>query len=370
MLGMMMRGPTMYTASPMALVDALFDNDFAFANAGERARAMKRLNENERSKTKEIGRPRIEETSRGFLITAHAPGVRAGDVKASVTTKRGHAKLRIDVEGSSSPLELGLPTKYIDITVAPKASCIDGVLRVAVLKRTAETLRVPISSTPDEGMETDDEGSTITLSVPGFGAADISVTLERPEDSLVVEGDSKNFGKFKKTVKNLPADIELSHISASVAHGLLKITMQDPHAIDPMDIAVSSLESDMTTTESAVTLVRRHVPGVSADNVSCRLTADRMLHVEVKTSNGRAALSTSVSRNVDHSTIRAACANGILSVVAEPTKTETETHVLQIDVSGDSPAALVEATVEAALPSTEKPTEVEDFDGKIEDVAA
>ena len=53
-------------------------------------------------------------------------------------------------------------------------------------------------------METDDDGdeSTITLSVPGFGERDITVTLHKPEDMLVVRGDSKTFGTFAKTFKN------------------------------------------------------------------------------------------------------------------------------------------------------------------------
>ena len=359
---------------PLAVMDAMFDDALS---ALERPydRSMARRDRFVKNSSIELGRPRIEETSRGYLITAHAPGIGAKDVKASVTTSRGRSTLRVEVAGGSAPLELGLPTKYVDVTTAPKASCIDGVLRVAVLKRAAETLRVPIASTADVEMETDDgdNDSSITLSVPGFGARDISVTLHKPEDSLVVEGDSKAFGKFKKTFKNLPADIELKHISASVAHGLLKITMADPHAIEPLDIAVSNVESDATTTDKSVTLVRRYVPGVSADNVTCRLGTDRMLHVEVKTPNGRAALSTSVSKNVDYTKIRATCTNGVLLIVAEPKESEHESHTLEIQVSGEQPAAVAELmpnTVDVALPVSEKPAEVDDFDGKVEDVAA
>ena len=149
--------------------------------------------------------------------------------------------------------------------------------------------------------------------------------------------------------------------------------MADPHAIEPLDIAVSNVESDATTTDKSVTLVRRYVPGVSADNVTCRLGTDRMLHVEVKTPNGRAALSTSVSKNVDYTKIRATCTNGVLLIVAEPKESEHESHTLEIQVSGEQPAAVAELmpnTVDVALPVSEKPAEIDDFDGKVEDVAA
>jgi len=369
MLSLLMRND-----HPLAVMDAMFD-DALCALERPHDRSMVRRDRGVKNSRIELGRPRIEETSRGYLITAHAPGIAAKDVTARVTRAGGRSTLRVEIAGGSAPLELGLPTKYVDVTTAPKASCIDGVLRVAVLKREAETLRVPIAATADTDMETDDgdNDSSITLSVPGFSARDISVTLHKPEDSLVVEGDSTAFGKFKKTFKNLPADIELKHISASVAHGLLKITMADPHAIEPLDIAVSNLESDATTTENSVTLVRRYVPGVSSDNVTCRLGADRMLHVEVKTPNGRAALSTSVSKNVDHTKIRATCTNGVLLVVAEPQENESHSHTLEIHVSGEHPAAIAElmpSAVDIALPAAEKPAEVEDFDGKVEDVAA
>merc|ERR1719498_2389952 len=77
---------------------------------------------------------KVEETSRGYLVTAYVPGANARDVECSVDVDaKGHAKLRLRV--AEEQTELGLPTKYVDVSVAPKASCIDGVLRVAVLKK-------------------------------------------------------------------------------------------------------------------------------------------------------------------------------------------------------------------------------------------
>ena len=88
----------------------------------------------------------------------------------------------------------------------PRASCIDGVLRIAVVKKSPEILGAVESATEKApSAETDDENensdSVTTLSVPGFGARDISVTLHKPEDFLVVEGASKTFGNFKKRLR-------------------------------------------------------------------------------------------------------------------------------------------------------------------------
>ena len=48
--------------------------------------------------------------------------------------------------------------------------------------------KAPSAETDEESENSD---SVTTLSVPGFGARDISVTLHKPEDFLVVEGASK-----------------------------------------------------------------------------------------------------------------------------------------------------------------------------------
>merc|ERR1712159_239236 len=130
---------------------------------------------------------------------------RVEEVHARATTDaRGQATLRVRIRGREA-IELGLPSKCVDVLAVPRASCIDGVLRIAVVKKSPEILRVPVESATGKApsAETDDENensdSVTTLSVPGFGARDISVTLHKPEDFLVVEGASKTFGNFKKT---------------------------------------------------------------------------------------------------------------------------------------------------------------------------
>ena len=387
MLGPMM--PMMPTMGAMMRaasdVDSMFEHvmrdvgegNFNFVRDGRAMRAMRGA----------IGRAKVEETKRGFLISAHAPGLAAKDVHVHVTTDaRGNAKLCVSA-GERSMTELGLPTKYIDMSVTPKASCIDGILRIAVLKKTSEAVRVPINATAraaiaegEEDMETDDDGdeSTITLSVPGFGERDITVTLHKPEDMLVVRGDSKTFGTFAKTFKNLPTDLEVKHIDVTVRHGLLNIKMADPHAIIPMDIIVSSVNSvveEDSTKENVVTLVRRSVPGVSADKVTCRLAADRMLHINITTSHGRAVFQQSLPRNIDFHSIRASCADGVLTVSADRDESANKSHTVQVEVSGDHPAALIEPATEtnptAALPESDEQqpvVEEPEYDGKVEDV--
>ena len=386
MLGPMM--PTMGAMGAMMRaasdVDSMFEHvmrdvgegNFNFVRDGRAMRAMRGA----------IGRAKVEETKRGFLISAHAPGLAAKDVHVHVTTDaRGNAKLCVSA-GERSMTELGLPTKYIDMSVTPKASCIDGILRIAVLKKTSEAVRVPINATAraaiaegEEDMETDDDGdeSTITLSVPGFGERDITVTLHKPEDMLVVRGDSKTFGTFAKTFKNLPTDLEVKHIDVTVRHGLLNIKMADPHAIIPMDIIVSSVNSvvEEDSTKENVTLVRRSVPGVSADKVTCRLAADRMLHINIATSHGRAVFQQSLPRNIDFHSIRASCADGVLTVSADRDESANKSHTVQVEVSGDHPAALIEPATEtnptAALPESDEQqpvVEEPEYDGKVEDV--
>jgi len=361
-----------------AMMDAMFDDVDAFVGGG---RGTKRANDVEWR----MERPRVEETTRGFLITAKAPGVGAADVAVRATTDaRGRATLRIEA-GGRAVTELGLPTKYIDMSVTPRASCIDGVLRIAVLKKSPEILRVPIRSaadeTPreegDERMETDEDESSITLSVPGFSARDISVALHKPDDCLVVEGASKMFGNFKKTFRNLPPELQLKHITATVAHGLLSIKMEDPTAIEPMDIIVSNVaprDEDVASNEKLVTLLRRSVPGVSADKVTCALKADRTLRVDVRTDHTRASVSINVPKNLDFSTLEARCVDGILTVTCERDASAAGAHTVDIEVSGERPASFIDAVpVEHDAPSGELPTtealEVIDYDGKVEDVA-
>ncbi len=326
-------------------------------------------------------RPRVEETTRGFFITVNAPGARAEDVYARATTDaRGRATLRVRVRGREV-IELGLPSKYVDMSAVPRASCIDGVLRIAVVKKSPEILRVPVESATEKApsAETDDENensdSVTTLSVPGFGARDISVTLHKPEDFLVVEGASKTFGNFKKTFTNVPPELQLKHLTATVEHGLLHIKMEDPTAIEPMDVVVSNValnDEDVESNKKLVALLRRSVAGVSADKVTCRLTADRTLRVEVRTSHhGRASVSINVPRNLDLSTLEARCADGILTVTCERDES-AGSQTVDIEVSGERPAAFIDAPVETTapgeLPTTEAPEAI-DYDGRVEDVA-
>jgi len=314
---------------------------------------------------------KVEETSRGYLVTAYVPGASARDVECSVDIDaKGHAKLRLSV--GEEDTSVGLPNKYVDVSVAPKASCIDGVLRVAVLKKATRALEVPIRNGADEedAMDTEDADGMISLSVPGFGVQDISVVLHKPEDSLTVTGDSKTFGKFSKTFKNLPNGVELEHLSASVAHGILTIRMDDPNAIEERDIVVTNLALNIDQ-ETQMVLIRRSVPGVSSADVSCKLNADRTVRVDVSTSNTRATLSTSVPREADLSSIQASCVDGILTVTATRDVSANQSRETRIVVSGDSPAALaLEEPSSAALPEADvkDAADAEDFDGKVEDV--
>ena len=233
------------------------------------------------------------------------------------------------------------------------------------------TEKAPSAETDDENENSD---SVTTLSVPGFGARDISVTLHKPEDFLVVEGASKTFGNFKKTF-TVPPELQLKHLTATGEHGLLHIKMEDPTAIEPMDVVVSNValsDEDVESNKKLVALLRRSVAGVSADKVTCKLTADRTLRVEVRPSHhGRASVSINVPRNLDLSTLEARCADGILTVTCERDES-AGSQTVDIEVSGEQPAEFIDAPVETTapgeLPTTEAPEAI-DYDGRVEDVA-
>jgi len=297
---------------------------------------------------------RAEETSRGYLITATAPGVRAADVEATVETdSRANAVLRVKVRGKK--YELGsLPAKYLDAAVAPKASLIDGVLRVAILKKMPMTYDIPVSADEDMDDDEDDDTSAITLRVPGFGARDITVTLSKPEDALSVTGQSKlGFGEFSKTFKNLPAALESKHISATCAHGVLTIKMADPDKITPLEIMVSGVAVSEDAFKDKVVLLLRAVPGTSADKIKCTLGADRVLNIEATTTHSRSSIAISVPRDVDYSTIQAVCVDGVFTIVAERDADANKSHSVHIEVSGEHIAALSEppAHAEKQLPA-------------------
>jgi len=220
----------------------------------------------------------------------------------------------------------------------------------------------------------------VTLSCPGFSPKDISVVLHKPENALEIKGDSKTFGKFTKLFKNLPEGIELKHLAASVAHGVLRIRMADPNQIEEREIAVRNVPVSQEDPKKCI-LIRRSVPGVSAAGVSCMLTADRRVRVEVSTPHMRTSISTSIPRDItDFSTISASCVDGILCILADRDEAARKTRVIQVQVSGEQPAALNRAETlqepraasllpTADTPTNDKPTPVaEDFDGKIEDL--
>jgi len=343
-------------------MDALFEEMMGDACGNGRCGAFalaRNPRERTNGRTRDIGvrDVRVEETKRGYLITASAPGVKASDVEATVETDASaNAALRVKVNGKN--YDLALPMKYLDTSVAPKASCIDGVLRVAILKKTPSTFEIPVSDEyVDSDMHVDDDTSSITLRVPGFGARDITVTLHKPEDVLTVKGQSKHgFGTFTKTFKNLPAAIETQHISAACAHGILTIKLADPDEITPLDIVVSNVALDERALANKVVLFRRAVPGTSADKITCALSADRVLKIEAKTAQTHASVAIAVPRDVDYSTIQAACAHGILTVMAERDASANASRSVRVEVSGEHIAALIEpskatpASLDAAQP--------------------
>jgi transglutaminase/protease-like cytokinesis protein 3 len=83
----------------------------------------------------------------------------------------------------------------------------------------------------------------------------------------------------------------------------------------------------------------------------------------------------SLPRNIDFHSIRATCADGVLTVSADRDESANKSHTVQVEVSGDRPAALIEPATEtnptAALPESDEQqpvVEEPEYDGKVEDV--
>ena len=71
-------------------------------------------------------------------------------------------------------------------------------------------------------------------------------------------GRVEDVGNFKKTL--LCTELQLKHLAATVEHGLLHIKMEDPTAIEPMDVVVSNValsDEDVESNKKLVALLRR-----------------------------------------------------------------------------------------------------------------
>lgn len=310
--------------------------------------------------------PEVVETEGGFLITALVPGVGAGDI--SITAVQGESQHaprdRVLIRSAKHKhvfANLSLPDGKLVEVGHITASCIDGVFRVVVPKTKPFSERVQVGDGGlDETRDGDDGGDgnknakTFALAVPGFNHNDISVTIERPTNVLVITGDKEGTStKFEKRFKLNGSD---GAVAAFCAHGELMVTISPqpspPPVVVPVVTSTPILPAPPDGAEQLghdeVTVLRRAVPGFPASTFQVTAVSEngaqtlRVLATDDESGNsrvGRRAVSVTAAlpARLDLSTLRACLVDGIITVTAQ---TPHPVENREIYVSKDVVAAL------------------------------
>ena len=271
-----------------------------------------------------------------------------------------HARLRIygpRHEGSPADdqrliADYRKPSHLTD-AASVRASCIDGVLQVAVPKVAPTERRIPVVA----GDISDADGATksMTFHVPGYAAADIALTLKLPSRVLIVEGRNDRMGHFRSRTLNLPTGVDASEdggISATCRNGILTVRLAAAPVAErravPVSDAFEAADANAGTGDVKVVL-EKAVPGLTAADISVEVDpASRCVNVTTAGAAGARSgaagarsprrcmmLVNSLPRGADPATVKAACANGFLRVTAAGPAASAERRVA---VSADEPA--------------------------------
>ena len=219
--------------------------------------------------------PEVRETDRGYFITALVPGVAAEDI--AVTAARadessGEAD-RLLVRSASRPhvrADLRLPPGGAVDADNITASCIDGVFRVVVPKTKTARAEVPVAGGDAPELAPPPGARVFRLDVPGFGARDLRVTVERPK-RVVEIAFSKNVHEKRRFRCDLLED-ENAVVSARCADGALTLVVAPPAPPAPVAVPVSAEAPALPAPgpdaaalgEDEITVLRRAVPGRKA----------------------------------------------------------------------------------------------------------
>jgi len=325
---------------------------------------------------------KVKETAEGWLLSASVPGVSHDKCAVTVEDDGEHSRLRVyvpvDPRAGDAQQQRRLIANYVKPTrlVDPgsvRASCIDGVLRVVVPKAPAVERDIPVSNDKPGAADEAAGEATMTLHVPGYAAADLSLALQLPAQRLVLNGRNDRMGAFPALDLALPrvprgrgGDVR---VSAFCRDGILTIRAAPPPAAAAAAAAAAPASRDVEVKADAdpagddATVILEHpLPGLAAADVSVHVDAESR-HVKVtadrapgavgftRRRRGKATfLVRSLPRGVDIATVRASCADGLLRVTAAPPATTAERPV---DVSADVPAHLGGGGGDAAAGSSE-----------------
>ncbi len=323
--------------------------------------------------------PAVEETDRGFLVTARLPGVRADAVRVEAAPARRAGRgdvLRLRAEGLEADLKL--PTAGLVDVDNIVASCLDGILRVVVPKVMPTTEPVPVRAGPGPAADEDasDEADatkrrSIAIDVPGYAPGDIAIHRERPGDVLIVKGAkdaSRRLGGFERRFR---VGDPRARVDATCADGVLTVRVSEPEPAPEVLVPINAPDASETTPKedgehaaaaaaaaeaSAIEVFRRALPGVPASAYAIAADADdgagfARLRVRAETARGAYAFAARLPEGTDGNTLRARVADGIVIVTAAKAEKPAPRAV---PVRGDRHAdfAAVEGDAEAAEKET------------------
>jgi HSP20 family molecular chaperone IbpA len=188
-----------------------------------------------------------EESDEAYQLTIDVPGLRVGDLTATLEQEGDSASVALVGETKTQHRHskiarwFTLPANTNHDTVSVAVA--DGLLTVKISKRTPmEPQRLPISTDGGDEGEEDDAAYHATVLVPGVRAEDLTVTLE-DDGMLVIEGEAsrRRSSRIHRRLK-MPRDTDFAATSCSLMDGVLAVTMpkREPEKKEPRELVVQS----------------------------------------------------------------------------------------------------------------------------------
>jgi len=284
-------------------------------------------------------RLRLVENETAYKLIAAVPGVAADGINLSVTDD---GLLKVDAKSKTGGRETMLQrtvrlAEDADLD-SVNAVCADGILEVTVGKlQPPAPISVPVEASEPPAA---DELYHIVKKLPGLSADDVKITLEplrigRSTQSYqlaINAASAKGYGEYQLN-QALPEDIIPEGATAFCCHGLLHVIV--PRR-EPIRVTVPVASVDETSAEEGEQLQLAHfrAPGYSAEQVFL-WAMPGCLRVKFQR-NAKEVVERLVvlPDEVDLSSIRAACVDGVLTVSA-PKSALRQTETRQVVVSAE-----------------------------------
>lgn len=283
---------------------------------------------------------RMVEDETSYKLIAALPGVAADGITLNVTDD---GLLKVDAKSKTDGREMLNRTLRLasdaDLTKVD-AVCADGILEVTISKvQPPEPISVPVSASEPPAT---DELYAIQKKVPGVAASEVKVSLEalRVERStqsyqLVIHATSaKGYGEYRFT-QTLPEDIIPEDATAFCCNGLLHVRIPRREPVRAT-VPVANVD-EACAEEEQLQLAQFKVPGYSADQLFLwampgflRVKFQR----DAKGVAGRPDEVVVLPDEVDVSSIRAVCVDGVLTVKI-PKSALPQTETRQVVVSAE-----------------------------------